>query len=256
MRLGLLKAVPRPWEPEYNMSVFERYAQEAAEKGTDLLVTCECFLDGYCADMLPVKERFTGADRARFESMAQPDGSPYLLRLKACCNKLGVAAVFGYSSLGAGGVYNTALLVGKDGREIGRYHKTHLYGHDLNYEPGNGFPVFSTPWGKAGVLICADRRWPEAARSLKRSGAQIIIVPTYGMRHEANTCWMRTRAYENECYLAFCHPELSLICDPKGEVEAALESNVPGLLVHDVDLSLAGSVMYSLRRDDIYDTGK
>ena len=256
MRLGLLKAVPRPWEPEWNLSVFEKYAREAADRGVELLVTCECYLDGYCADMLPAKRRFTGADRERFEAMAQADDSPYLSRLKACCKDLLLSAVFGYSSLAPDGIRNTAILIGQDGNEIGRYHKTHLYEHDLNYVPGDGFPVFQTPWGKAGILICADRRWPEAARSLKRNGAQILIIPTYGMRHEANTCWMRTRAYENECYLAFCHPELSLICSPSGEVEAVLESNVPGLLVHDVDPALAGNAMFSLRRDDIYVTGK
>jgi predicted amidohydrolase len=52
------------------MELFERMAQKAAGSGTELFVTCECFLDGYCADMLRVKERFTGKDRARIEAMA------------------------------------------------------------------------------------------------------------------------------------------------------------------------------------------
>ena len=140
--------------------------------------------------MLPVKQRFTGIDRARFESMAQADDSLFLSRLKACCKDLSLSVLFGYSSLNRDGVRNTAILVGQDGNEICRYHKTHLYEHDLNFVPGDGFPVFQTPWGKAGILICADRRWPEVARSLKRNGAQILLIPTYGMWHEANTCWM------------------------------------------------------------------
>ena len=152
-----------------------------------------------------------------------------------------------------GKYYNTAILFGSDGQEIGRYHKSHLYVHDLNYEPGNDFPVYDTPWGKIGMLICADRRWPEAARSLRVRGAEMILIPTYGMRHETNTMWMRTRAYENECFLAFCHPNVSYICNPEGDIDAWLESNVPGLLVHDIDNSRCLHEMFDMRRTYIYE---
>ncbi|NLI22204.1 MAG: carbon-nitrogen hydrolase family protein [Clostridiales bacterium] len=252
MRLGLLRATPDPWDPESNMELLERMAPEMAAKGVELLVTCECFLDGYCADRTNVKEKFSGELRRRFESMAQPDGCEAVRRAGELCMRLRMGMVLGLSTLENGLIYNTALLLGPDGKEIGRYHKTHLYEQDLNYEPGNGFPVFQTPWGPVGLLICADRRWPEAGRALRVGGAELILIPTYGMRHEANTCWMRTRAYENECYVAFCHPASALICNPAGEVEAQLLSNVPGILAHDVNLQKCGHEMLDLRRTDIY----
>lgn len=64
------------------MSIFEKHAREAADRGAELLITCECYLDGYCADMLPAKHRFTGIDRTRFGSMAQADDNMFLSRLK------------------------------------------------------------------------------------------------------------------------------------------------------------------------------
>lgn len=252
MRLGLLRAMPRAWDVAYNAAMLERYARSAAARGAELLVTCECFLDGYCADSLAVKARFTGGDRARFEAVAQGEDSPLLTRICALCRELRLGLVLGYSSISRDGVRNTALLLGPDGAELGRYHKTHLYEHDLNYIPGDALPVFDTPWGCEGMLICADRRWSEAARALRLQGAQILLIPTYGMRHEANTCWMRTRAYENECFVAFCHPELALLCNPDGEVEEQLQSNVPGILLHDVDLSRCRDTMLRLRRTDLY----
>ncbi len=252
MRLGLLRATPEPWNPKANVGALESAAPAAAAAGVELLATCECFLDGYCADRTDVKERFTGALRARFEAMAQPDDGEPVKQVRALCKKLRMGMVLGLSTLEGGLIYNTALLLGPDGNEIGRYHKTHLYEQDLNYAPGGGFPVFDTPWGKIGLLVCADRRWPEAARALRLGGAELIVIPTYGMRHEANTCWMRTRACENECFIAFCHPETAFVCNPAGDVEARLESNVPGILVHDADLSRCGHEMLDLRRTDLY----
>jgi len=253
MRLGILKWVPEPWEPERNMEQFEVMARKAAAQGVELLVTCECFLDGYCVNFGTVENRFEGDERERFLGMAQKDDSPLLNRLRSLCRELNMGVVFGYSSETEVGVRNTALFLDQEGQEIGRYHKTHLYSADLNYVKGDSFPVFETKWGTIGLLICADRRWPEACRTLRCKGAEIILIPTYGMRHDDNTCWMRTRAYENECFLAFCHPTVSYICDPNGKIAAYLESNVPGILVHDIDASKCKDEMFSLRRTDIYE---
>ena len=253
MRLGMLRVMPEPWNPEGNMAVLEAMVKEAADKVVDVLMTCECFLDGYCVSKTGVPGRMSGELRERFESMAQPEDSPYLQKASQLCQQYSIGMIFGLSTLEDGKIYNTAVLFGKDGREIGRYHKSHLYVHDLNYEPGNDFPVYDTPWGKIGMLICADRRWPEAARTLRVRGAEMILIPTYGMRHEVNTMWMRTRAYENECYLAFCHPNVAYICNPLGEIDAWLESNVPGILVHDIDPAKCRHEMFDMRRTDIYE---
>ena len=114
--------------------------------------------------------------------------------------------------------------------------------------------MFDLPWGKTGVLICADRRWPETARVLRLKGARLTIIPAYGMWHMDNEWWMRTRAYENENFVAFTHPNVAFIADPKGQIIAKLQSNVPGMLVADLDLSLVTDVHHLRdRRPELYE---
>ena len=87
-------------------------------------------------------------------------------------------------------------------------------------------------------MICADRRWPETARTLRLQGAKLILNPTYGFRGDFNTTMMRTRAYENQCFIAFTHPTEGLVTNPKGGVQAQEEGG-PGVLIVDIDLTKA-----------------
>ena len=86
--------------------------------------------------------------------------------------------------------FNTSILVGPDGRLIGKYRKVHIplvvwstpgqanY-EKLYFEPGNlGFPVFQTRKARIGVQVCYDRRFPEGYRILALKGAEIIANPT------------------------------------------------------------------------------
>jgi predicted amidohydrolase len=145
-------------------------------------------------------------------------------------------------------------MVDRNGRVAGHYHKTHLQSVDVRFSPGVDLPVFDMVWGRAGVLICADRRWPETARVLRLKGAKITLIPSYGMWHLDNEWWMRTRSYENENFIAFVHPNVAFVSDPKGQILAKLESNVPGMLVCDVDLSLVSNDKHIRdRRPELYE---
>lgn len=244
--LGLLKHVPEKWNLDENMNSFEVHARNAAQRGVKLFTTCECYLDGYC-----VVEK--NLDKDRFASIAQgTDSSPYTRRVRRLAAETRMHIIFGFSWKSGKGIRNAALFVDDEGKDIGIYCKTHLYAHDLNYVHGDDLTVFDTKLGRIGIMICADRRWPEVARTLKLKGAEIIINPTYGMCHYANEWWMRTRAYENEVYIAFAHPSVSFICGPDGEVEAKLLSNVPDVLVHNVDLSRKINEMMPYRRPELY----
>ena len=77
--------------------------------------------------------------------------------------------------------------------------------------------------------------------------------PTYGMWHLDNEWWMRTRSYENELFICFAHPHVALITGPGGEIAAKLQSNLPDVLVHDIDLSEIRSEMFDHRRPGLYD---
>ena len=105
--------------------------------------------------------------------------------------RLGVGFCLGYAERTADGHrYNTAVLVGPDGSEIGRYRKIHLPGHAEHepwrpfqhlekryFEVGDlGFPTFDAFGGTVGMLICNDRRWPEAYRVLGLQGVELICI--------------------------------------------------------------------------------
>jgi N-carbamoylputrescine amidase len=231
LRLGLFTAMPVKWDLEANWRTFEKTLAAHAADGIQLVVTPECFLDGY---VTPAKDWTP----ERFAAIAQDaSASVYIKRLRELAARYKMYIVFGLTENRGGKFYNTALIVDRAGNIAGRYSKTHLQNHDLRYAPGDDLPVFDTPWGKVGILICADRRWPETARVLRLKGARIVLIPSYGMWGLDNEWWMRTRAYENENYVAFAHPQVAFVADPKGGIAARLQSNVPGMLVCDVDLT-------------------
>ena len=68
------------------------------------------------------------------------------------------------------------------------------------------------------MMICFDRQLPEPARHLALGGADLIACPSYGGTGDWNTRLMQVRAYENQVYVIFTHPEQSLILDRRGEL--------------------------------------
>jgi predicted amidohydrolase len=158
----------------------------AADRGAELVVFPELALTTFFP-----RYWYEDGDRALdawYETeMPGPDTKP----LWDEATRLGVAFSLGFAELTpAGERFNTAILVGPDGVEIGRYRKIHLPGH-ADHEPwrpfqhlekryfarGNlGFPVFEAFGGRVGMLICNDRRWPEAFRMLGLQGVELVCI--------------------------------------------------------------------------------
>lgn len=246
IRVGLIKAVPVKWDVDRNWSTVEQLIRRIADRGVDLFCTPECFLDGYVTP----EDDWT---RERFLSIAQTEGdSSYIERARQLVRELKVWLLLGLTERVGERCYNAAFLFDRGGEVVGKYYKTHLQHHDLRYTVGVDLPVFDTEFGMLGIMICADRRWPETARTLRIKGARLIMNPTYGMWHYDNEWWMRTRSYENELYICFTHPKVSLITGPKGEVAAKLQSSVEDVLVEDLDLSQVTSNMIKDRRPKLY----
>lgn len=138
--------------------------------------------------------------------------------------------------------YNTGVVIGRDGRLLGRYHKTHLPQSEVEEgtSPGSTFPVFETEIGRVGVLICYDHFFPEVARSLALNGAEIIFVPIMGDNRSNGTvveAVARARAVDNGVFYvtSIRDPGRSMIVDPHGTVLAD-SAGKPGLVTADVDL--------------------
>jgi len=233
IRLAMLRGVPEKWNLESNFGIFEQAVIEADSSEADILITPECWLDGYAS-------KDPESSVTRLVDISQHlENSSYLSTVSRLARDHGLWICFGFTSLEDGKPYNAAGLWNAKGERVGLYRKTHLQKHDLQYAPGDGFPVFESPWGKMGILICADRRWPESARVLRLKGARLILNPTYGFWNDLNEAMIRTRSYENELYFAFTHPRQGLVTNTKGKIVAKEEGPDDGswgLMIADLDL--------------------
>jgi predicted amidohydrolase len=139
-----------------------------------------------------------------------------------------------------GHAYNTAFLLGRDGREIGRYHKVNLPLGEQSRRRGQKFPVFPTAdLGTVGMLICYDMVFPEAARCLALGGADLVFHPTLGGAalgdDDISLAAFRTRAVENFIYLVVAmRGHGSMIISPQGKI-LATAGEPDGLAIAEID---------------------
>ena len=137
---------------------------------------------------------------------------------------------------------NTAFLLGRDGKEIGRYYKVSPTWSERTVKPGNSFPVFQTPdLGTLGMLICYDMVMPESPRCLALAGADIIFWPTMGGAaigdDDITLAAARTRAVENFVYLVVAQRGGgAMIISPQGKVMAQAKGP-DGIALADIDPS-------------------
>ena len=123
-------------------------------------------------------------------------------------------------------IYNTAILIDRQGNIAGKYRKTHLPQTEIEggLTPGSEYPVFRTDFGIIGIEICYDNFFPEVSRSLALNGAEIIILPIWGDIRGDFYEWdivARARAIDNAVYLVasmYDGPDKSLIIDPDGKI--------------------------------------
>lgn len=140
-----------------------------------------------------------------------------------------------------GATYNTAFLLDRAGKEIGRYHKTcPTWSESASRKRGQSFPVFETSdLGTVGMLICYDLVFPETARCLALYGADIIFFPTMGGaavgEGDIGTQALRVRAAENHVYLVVAfRGSGSMIISPRGEILATADGP-DGIAFADID---------------------
>lgn len=135
----------------------------------DLVVFPECALTGYGFE-----------SREQALAVAQEIPGPATEAIAVACSRTDRTVVVGLLEVAGDRLYNAAAVIGPTGL-IGVYRKNHLpfLGVDRFVDRGDlGYPVFDTSAGRLGVLICYDLSFPEACRTLKLDGAQIVCVPT------------------------------------------------------------------------------
>jgi N-carbamoylputrescine amidase len=149
--------------------------REAAAKGAKVICLPELFLSRY----------FCQVEDHRFFQLAEPIPGPSTTSLGALAKELGVVIIASLFEKRAEGLYhNTTAILDADGKYLGKYRKMHIpddpnYYEKFYFTPGDlGFRSWDTQHAKAGVLICWDQWYPEAARLTALTGAQILFYPT------------------------------------------------------------------------------
>jgi len=160
---------------EDNIKKLEANIRNAADNGAELVVLQELHNSLY----------FCQEENAKLCDLAEPIPGPSTERFGAIAKELGIVLVLSLFERRAPGIYhNTAVVLEKDGTIAGKYRKMHIPDDPLFYEkfyftPGDlGFEPIKTSVGTLGVLVCWDQWYPEAARLMALSGAEMLIYPT------------------------------------------------------------------------------
>lgn len=140
-------------------------------------------------------------------------------------------------------LYNAAVLIGRKGEVIGKYHKVHILAVEKwSLSGGDGFPAFEADFGRVGMLICYDIMFPEAARSLVLNGAEFLFIPTMGFsgpgQCEGNGLMrVRMRAMDNFVPLVVSKcGDGTMIVDSDGNVLAQAQQDREEVIAARVDL--------------------
>ena len=185
VRLAAVHFRPTAKAPLENCRQYEPLLAEAARQKADLVVL------GETIDIV-------GVPKSPAE-VAEPVPGPLTDYLGSLARRHGLYLVAGLYEREGSLVYNVAVLLGPEGKLVGKYRKTCLPRTEIEQGvcPGSQYPVFETRLGKVGLMVCYDGFFPEVARELSNRGAEIIAWPVWG----CNPLLAQARACENHVYL-------------------------------------------------------
>jgi len=160
-----------------NIDKAVKYLGQAAAKGADII----CFQELFSTIYFPWHQL-----HKYFEWAEHIPGPTTETMMKAAKehNINVICPIFELDSEVNGIYYNTAVVIDREGRILGKYRKTHIpqlvgYLEKFYFRPGNlGYPVFDVDGHKVGVYICYDRHFPEGPRTLALKGAELVFIPT------------------------------------------------------------------------------
>ncbi|KQW19263.1 amidohydrolase [Afipia sp. Root123D2] len=235
--------------PQDSLAQATQLIREARDKGADYIQTPEV------SNMMQVNRK------GLFELLASEDDDASLKAYRDLASELKVHLHVGSLALRATPerAANRSFLIGPAGEIVARYDKIHMFDIDLgngesyhesaNYQPGDTAEIADLPWGRLGLTICYDVRFPALYRALAEAGASFLSVPSAFTRKTGEAHWhtlLRARAIENGCYVfaaaqggthenkreTYGH---SLIVDPWGTVIADSGNDEPGVVLARID---------------------
>ena len=266
MKVALLQ-MPVTADKAENLAVAADYVRRAADGGAQLAVLPEMFCCLYTNEA--------------FRANAEPAGGPVHTAMAGLARETGLWLVAGSMPEADGErIYNTSFVFDPAGHQAAFHRKMHLFDIDVKggqrfmesetFTAGDSVTVFDTPFGKLGLCICFDLRFPELARCMALAGARAIVTPAAFNMTTGPAHWellFRQRAVDNQLFTLGVAPSRdeqgpyvsygnTILCSPWGEVLARAGS-APSLLLADVDLNQNESIraqlpLLSARRTDVY----
>ncbi len=250
------------------LNYVEDKISEAMKEKPDFIILPEMFSCPYRPDFFPVYAEEGRGKTWEFLSKQASKNSVYLI---------GGSIPESYE----GKVFNTSFVFDRMGEEIAKHRKMHLFDVDVpggisfhesdSLTAGDYFTTFDTVFGKAGLMICFDVRFPELTAIYKKMGCRMMFVPgafnmTTGPAH-----WellMRARAMDSQTFVIACAPARdekgvytswghSMITHPWGNIVASLDEK-EGILTQDIDLgeiipTMQGMPVNLVKRLDLYE---
>jgi len=235
-------------EPERNLTDALALIGEAKQAGADYVLTPEM------TNILALKREHL------FAKIVAEENDPTLAAMRETARKLGIYVHIGSIAIKASHdkAWNRSFLIDRKGDLIARYDKIHMFDVDLaggesyresnNYRAGELAVVADLPWGRLGMTICYDLRFPALYRALAEAGASFLAIPAAFTRQTGEAHWhvlQRARAIENGCFVlaaaqggrhengrdTYGH---SLVVDPWGRIIAE-GGTEPGVVIAEVD---------------------
>jgi predicted amidohydrolase len=207
--------------PRESRERFVPLVEEAAAKGADIV----CLPEGITVV----------GNGLEYAQAAEAVPGPSTAFLGELAKRLKVWIVAGIYERSGSRIYNTAVLIGRDGSLAGRYRKMSLPDEEIEggITPGSETPVVDTDFGRVGLMICWDSSYPEVARALAARGAEVILMPIWG----GVEALVQARAIENQVHVVASGYDFRTgIFDRKGERIADAKSD-PEVVVATVDLA-------------------
>ena len=264
MKLALAQLrMKERWED--NLASAFAAIQHSAEGGADLVLFPE-------VQFSPFFPREAGRDASPYLMTLD---HPAVLALRDSCRRHHVWASPNLYLAEGGKRYDASLLIDDAGQVRGISKMVHIaqaprfYEQDYYTPSDTGFPVYDTPFGRIGIVICFDRHYPESIRTEALAGAELILIPTANITDEPEELFqweVRVQAFQNSVAVAMCNrvgPEGdvtfsggSLVSDAEGCL-TALAGGEETLLFADIDLARSsqlrdGRPYTSLRRPEWY----
>ncbi|NCB52007.1 MAG: carbon-nitrogen hydrolase family protein [Clostridia bacterium] len=250
-----------------NLGRAEKYICEASKNGADIVMLPEMFCCEY--------------KNSAFIENREPAGGQIWQTLSRAAAANGIWVVGGTMPEAEGDrTYNTSFVFDRQGKQIAFHRKAHLFDVDIpggqsfmeshTFTAGDKVTVFDTEFGKMGLLVCFDIRFPELSRLMALEGALVFFCPAAFNMTTGPAHWeilFRGRAAENQVFTAGCAPARdeagsyvsygnSIAVSPWGEVLARAGAEET-IIYAECDLGLVDSVrshlpLMSARRTDIY----